>query len=84
MDSTRAVVKNYLLKKLLSGERPENLADDTELKESGILDSLATVELAMFLEEQFGIELAASDLETANLITIASIAHLVETKTAGR
>lgn len=84
MDDTRAVVKNYILKKRLLRGDPGKLTDDTELKQSRILDSLATVELAMFLEEHFRIKLEASDLEAGNLVSIASIASLVETKTAGR
>jgi acyl carrier protein len=83
MDDTRAEVKNFILKKFYPGEDPANLTDDTELKESGVLDSLVAVELAEFLEQRFGIELEASDLETGNLVSITTIANLVEKKVTG-
>ena len=80
MDSTREVVKRFILEKFLPGEDPKNLTETTELKESGILDSMSTLELVTFLEEEFKIELEAADLDTGNLATIASIANLVTSK----
>lgn len=84
MDNTRDVVKHFILENFLPGEDPKNLADDTELKESGILDSLSTLKLVTFLEEHFKIELEANDLDAGNLASVASIAQLVGTKMAGR
>lgn len=84
MENTREVVKAFILENFLPGEDARNLSDDTELKESGILDSLSTLKLVTFLEERFKIELEASDLDNANLSSVASIARLVEQKTGGR
>jgi acyl carrier protein len=84
MESPRAVIKSFILDNFLPGEDPKNLTDDTELKESGILDSLSTLKLVTFLEEHFKIELEAGDLDAGNLASIASIANLVTAKTAGR
>ena len=85
MENTRELVRAFILEHFLSGEDPTNLTDDTELKESGILDSLSTLKLVTFLEERFKIELEASDLDAGNLATVASIEKLVSSKkTAGR
>jgi acyl carrier protein len=84
MENTREVVKAFILENFLPGEDARNLSDDTELKESGILDSLSTLKLVTFLEERFKVELEASDLDAANLSSVASIASLVEQKAAGR
>ena len=84
MDSTRETVRRFILENFLPGEDPKNLKDDTELKESGILDSLSTLKLVTFLEEQFKIELEAADLDASNLSSVASIANLIAAKTAGR
>jgi acyl carrier protein len=81
MDNTRDVVKRFILDNFLPGEDPRNLTDDTELKESGILDSMSTLKLVTFLEEQFKIELEASDLDSSNLSSVANIAALVSAKT---
>ena len=80
MSDIKAAVRSYLLENVLPGEDPGNLLDDTELKESGILDSLSTLKLVSFLEQQYQVEFEASDLEPANLASIAAIARLVESK----
>ena len=84
MENTREVVRAFILENFLPGEDPRNLGDDTELKESGILDSLSTLKLVTFLEERFRIELEASDLDAATLSSVANIASLVEQKAVGR
>jgi len=80
MNDVKAALRGFILQNLLPGEDPANLADDTELKESGILDSLSTLKLVSFLEEQFKIEFAARDLDPANLSTIETIEKLVRSK----
>jgi acyl carrier protein len=83
MADTRELVRAFILENFLPGEDPKNLTDDTELKESGILDSLSTLKLVTFLEERFKIELEASDLDASNLASVASIEKLVSAKMAG-
>ena len=84
MDKVRETVRRFILDNFLPGENAANLTDSTELKESGILDSLSTLKLVTFLEERFCVEFEANDLEAGNLATIASIERLVESKRAGR
>ena len=67
----------------MPGENAANLTDSTELKESGILDSLSTLKLVTFLEEQYQVEFEADDLEPGNLSTVATIAQLVASKRPG-
>jgi acyl carrier protein len=80
MNAMRETLRAYILENFLPGEDAKNLTDDTELKESGILDSLSTLKLVTFLEEQFGVEFEADDLEAGNLSTIESIERLVQSK----
>jgi acyl carrier protein len=82
MSDMRDTLRAYILENFLPGEEAKNLKDDTELKESGILDSLSTLKLVTFLEESFGVEFEADDLEAGNLATIASIERLVQSKQA--
>jgi acyl carrier protein len=84
MDNIRDSVRHFILENFLPGEDPKNLTDETELKESGILDSLSTLKLVTFLEEKYGVEFAADDLEAGNLATIANIERLVRSKTERR
>lgn len=84
MANIRELVRSFILENFLPGEDPKNLTDQTELKESGILDSLSTLKLVSFLEEEFKIELEADDLEAGNLATVANIETMVQGKVAGR
>ena len=54
---------------------------DTDLVETGLLDSLALVELLAQLEETFGISVSTDDLEFENFRSIASIARFVVQRT---
>ena len=74
-EQIKTMVKAFILKEFLPGESPENLADETELLDSGILDSLATLEVVMFLEEEFDLNLERADLDA--LATPGSITDLI-------
>jgi acyl carrier protein len=50
---------------------------ETDLIGTGLLDSLALVELMAQLEETFGVSISADDLELDNFRSIASIARFV-------
>ncbi len=56
------------------------LSDDYQLIENGVLTSLQTVELVMFLEERFGISVEDEELDEENFGTVGSIASLVASK----
>lgn len=84
MESTVPAVKSFILEKFLPGEPADALTPSTELIHSGILDSLARLELVAFLEQRFGIELEAHDTDGANFGTLEAIDRLVQGKQAGR
>jgi D-alanine--poly(phosphoribitol) ligase subunit 2 len=50
---------------------------DMDLFETGVLDSLAFVELLLQLEREFGVVTSVADLEVENFRTIARIAEFV-------
>jgi acyl carrier protein len=51
---------------------------DTDLVETGVLDSLALVELLVAVEEQFGIRFAPEELEIERFRSVAALVELVE------
>ena len=53
---------------------------DTDLFETGILDSLRFVELLAALEESFGVRVSVEELEIDDFRTLSRIAQFVEAK----
>ena len=51
---------------------------DTDLIQTGILDSLALVELLVYIEKEFGTEISLDDLEIEDFCSIAKIAEYVD------
>lgn len=80
MDTIQATVKAYIMEQFLRNANPDDLTADTPLIEGGILDSLATVRLASYLEEQFGIELQPYDVNEDNLGSLDKISALVRSR----
>jgi len=56
---------------------------DTDLFETGILDSLQLVELLVQLEQRFGFKIKIDDIDLDDLRTLARIAGLIVARTAG-
>lgn len=77
MDNVRDIVKAFIRDQIASGESIEEIADDTNLKDNGILDSLSTLKLVSFLEQEFHIEVQAADLEAERLSSMNSIVGFV-------
>lgn len=76
----RDKVKSYILEQFLPGEDPDELADDTPLMTTGILDSLATLKLVTYLEEEFDIAVEAHEADAENLDSLERIVALVSGK----
>jgi acyl carrier protein len=77
MDDVKRLIRDFILATYLPGESADNLRDDTPLLSSGILDSLAALNLATHLEQQFGIQISAYDLGVEHFDRIDDIAEVV-------
>jgi acyl carrier protein len=84
MSEVIQTVKDFVMEAFLPGEDPAELTLATPLITGGILDSIATLKLVAFLEERYGIEVQAHELDVDHLNTLADIAQLVESKLQGR
>jgi acyl carrier protein len=73
-------LRQYILAEFLPGEKPSNLRDDTPLRTSGILDSMATLSLVRFVEERYGLEMEAHEASVDNFDSLNSIESLVRSK----
>jgi acyl carrier protein len=77
-------LRQFILAEFLPGESPANLRDDTPLRTSGLLDSMATLRLVSFVEQEFGIEVEAHEAGIENFDRIEDIAAFVERKRAAK
>ena len=84
MEAIKATVKDYIIEEFLPGVKASELGDSTPLITGAILDSLATLKLVAFLEEQFNIEVQAHEASVDHLNTLTDIADLVRSKMAQR
>ena len=80
MDNVKDTIRDYILREFLPGESAANLADDTPLRTSGILDSMATLNLVTFLEQTFDITVEAHETGIDQFDRIEDIAALVVQK----
>jgi acyl carrier protein len=75
-------IREMILTQCLPGESPENLRNDTPLRSSGVLDSLATLSLITFVERESGIEIEAHETAVGHFDSIDDILALIERKRA--
>jgi methoxymalonate biosynthesis acyl carrier protein len=59
-----------------------DLTDDQNFFELGFINSLFAIQLVMFVESQFSLQLDDSDLDIDNFRSLNAIADLVERKKA--
>lgn len=64
-------------------EDPGKLLDDTSLIAEGIVDSTGMLEVIVFLEAEYGIQISDAETVPENLETIGRIAAFVARKRAG-
>ena len=81
-DDVEKTVKEFILNEFLPGEDPAELTDATPLITGGVLDSIATLKLVLFVEERYGITLEAHDVDPEHLDTVELIARLIQAKKA--
>jgi acyl carrier protein len=79
-EEIKQAVKEFILSEFLPGEDPAELKDDTPLITGGVLDSIATLKLVLFLEERYGVTLEAHEVDPEHLDTTLDIAKLVHSK----
>lgn len=80
-----ATIREYIVSHWLSGD-DRGFDDQTDLQESGILDSFATLALVGYLEEAFPVHIDPADVSTETFRTVSTVAKLVVDKmqAAGR
>ncbi|MFW5740699.1 MAG: phosphopantetheine-binding protein [Myxococcota bacterium] len=83
-ETLTAKIKEVLVQELnLQDQRPEDIADDMALFGEGLgLDSLDALQLAVALEERFGVKIPEGDEAREIFQNVASIAAFIERSSA--
>ncbi len=86
MNASREQLLSDLMRFLRTIQKPnrpvESLGLDERLVASGLVDSLAIMQIVVYLEENYGIDFAASGLDPERLATMGSIIDLIEETSA--
>jgi acyl carrier protein len=80
MEDIAKDIHEFILREFLPGEDPDELTDRTPLITGGILDSISTLKLVVFLENHFSIEVEAFEAGVEHLDSIRQIAAMVTAK----
>jgi acyl carrier protein len=76
-------IRQYILENFLFTDDESALRDDASFLEEGIVDSTGVLELVMFVEETFGIEVADEEIVPENFDSVEKLARYVRAKTQG-
>lgn len=79
-DRIKQDVKDFIMREFLPGEDPAELTDTTPLITGGILDSIATLKLVLFMEERWKTSFAPHEVDRENLDTLELIASVLQSK----
>lgn len=84
--ATRAQRAEDLIRFLRTIQKPDHpidkLDERTSLIESGLIDSLAVLEIVTYLEETYGIDFIEKGIDPGELISIGGILGLIESEHA--
>lgn len=81
--SIESKIRAYIAENFLFGDAAELGVADSFL-DKGIIDSTGILEIVMFLEENFGIKVADSEMLPENLDSIGNIVRFIEKKGAAK
>lgn len=73
----KAQIRHYVVENLLFGSSGVDLHDSTSFLKQGIVDSTGVVELVLFVEEAFGIEVDDDDIVPDNFDSIGNLAAYI-------
>lgn len=80
--SVKDGIRGYILNNYLFSTDESALDDNISLMETGVLDSTGILEIIMYLEDTFGIEVADEEMVPENLDSVTNIVAFVKRKCA--
>ncbi len=78
------VLGKFIVTEIAAERDEKSLEPDEDLLRSGVIDSMALMDLVLFLEKTFGIEVEEEDLVPENFQSLNSIVEYAEQKVANK
>ncbi len=82
MSTPEEIVRAHIANDILFNKKGYPHSDDASFLENGIIDSMNVMEFIMFVEENFGLEVADEDIVPDNFDSVSKIAAYVRRKTS--
>ncbi len=73
-------IREFIQNQLIAFDEVVSFGDDDNIFELGLVDSLFAVQLVLFVEEKFDIEVLDSELNIDNFSSVNRIGELVRSK----
>ena len=80
---TYSLIREHIVVTWLNGDS-RGFDDDTDLQETGILDSFSTLALVAFIDEQFGVALDPAEINAETFKSVHTIADLIGGKLSAK
>ena len=79
-DTVEARVRSFILTNFMVAPEDSRFSDSDSLLSLGIIDSMGVLEVSTFLQKEFGVDAASSEISPGNFDSIAAIAAFVARK----
>lgn len=76
----RDAIRAFIIENVFQGKESADLKDDTKLISTRMMDSIVALKLVSHLEEKFGIEFEAHEVDQDNLESINMMTTFVQSK----
>jgi acyl carrier protein len=77
LDTIRAQVHQFIMQNFLFDGASPQIDDDASLLEQGIVDATGVLELMLFVEDSYGLQVSEADLTPENFDTVGNIARYI-------
>ena len=74
------IIRNHIAKNILFNDKGYPYSDEASFVEEGVIDSMNVMELILFVEESFGVEVADEEIIPDNFNSVRKIANYVRAK----
>ena len=80
-DNIISVIENYIAAQILK-QPTRKIAADESLISSGLIDSFSLMDLALFVEDTFGVRIEDTELNANTFDNLTQLASLIESRKA--